>query len=563
MNGIQIRIGDLLYAVIKRWKLVLALTIIGLGFGVAMNGISYMQGRNMNYEITCSIAVSPQNSGGNFTGNSDYLNPNDYYLSQDMTDAATYVIESKHVLTDALDTAGISSVTAKELGNNLKVERYNETQILELTLYWSSEKKGIELMNAILKSARATMLKTLTVGAIPTINEPEAKYISGGSSYAGLWILMTALGFMAGVGVALLDLIMRPTLLNLDDVDRLFGLETIGVIPADEAYFKDTKNLLIRDEDRISPVEQDFSSAAYILKNLLGTKKEQKCFFVTSTEDGEGKSTVAANLAIQLSDMGKRVLLLDLDMRNPGLGKLFLDHVDYSRSLNAIYKGEVSAEEAVISLTGYLDFLPMVLERNVIPMDDTLFEFIKQLSQDYEYVVMDAPSVGQTPNALSLNQIAHMAVLVIRYDAAVMQDIQNAIDKLDKSGTRILGCVVNAAQTIEHMGTRKDAGEKKKSSGYAGFFKKSEEDKEETSLLDEISAGKAGQKADNTTIENAPKKGRNIFEDFAGESSESEELLSGQDAIDALLKMGMDGSWKNETDEKSDGEEKPQSDSEE
>ena len=167
MNGIQIRIGDLLYAVIKRWKMVLALTIIGFGFGVAMNGIAYMQGRNMNYEITCSIAITTQNSNGNFTGNSDYLNTNDFYLSQDMTDAATYVIESKHVLAEALDTAGITSITPNELGKNLTVERYNETQILELTLYWSSEKKGLELMNAILKSARSTMLKTLSVGAVP------------------------------------------------------------------------------------------------------------------------------------------------------------------------------------------------------------------------------------------------------------------------------------------------------------------------------------------------------------------------------------------------------------
>ena len=56
MDGIQIRIGDLLYAVVKRWKLVLALTAMGLGFGVALYGIAFVQGKNMNYEITCSIA---------------------------------------------------------------------------------------------------------------------------------------------------------------------------------------------------------------------------------------------------------------------------------------------------------------------------------------------------------------------------------------------------------------------------------------------------------------------------------------------------------------------------
>ena len=48
MDGIQIRIGDLLYAVVKRWKLVLALTAMGLGFGVALYGIAFVQGKNMN-----------------------------------------------------------------------------------------------------------------------------------------------------------------------------------------------------------------------------------------------------------------------------------------------------------------------------------------------------------------------------------------------------------------------------------------------------------------------------------------------------------------------------------
>jgi len=61
---------------------------------------------------------------------------------------------------------------------------------------------------------------------------------------------------------------------------------------------------------------------------------------VTSAEDGEGKSTVAANLALQLSDMEKRTLLLDLNTRAPRLGGMFLQDLPYSRTLNALYKGE-------------------------------------------------------------------------------------------------------------------------------------------------------------------------------------------------------------------------------
>ena len=126
MDGIRIRIGDLLYAVVKRWKLVLALTAMGLGFGVALYGIAFVQGKNMNYEITCSIAVTSESATGAFTGNSAYLNPNDFYLAQDMVDAARYyVIKSDKVLGTAIANAGLQNVTTKDVSKNLQLERYN------------------------------------------------------------------------------------------------------------------------------------------------------------------------------------------------------------------------------------------------------------------------------------------------------------------------------------------------------------------------------------------------------------------------------------------------------
>src|SRR5699024_614678 len=126
---------------------------------------------------------------------------------------------------------------------------------------------------------------------------------------------------------------------------------------------------------------------SYILCNRLGSsKKKSHCVYVTSAEEREGKSTVAANLAIQMSDLEKKVLLIDLNLENPTLGGMFLQNVDYSRTLNALYKGEATVQDAVVSLTGYLDLLPTVLERNAIHLDSALFEFIQKLAQNYEYV---------------------------------------------------------------------------------------------------------------------------------------------------------------------------------
>ena len=80
---------------------------------------------------------------------------------------------------------------------------------------------------------------------------------------------------------------------------------------------------------------------------------------------------------LQLSDMEKRTLLLDLNTRAPRLGGMFLQDLPYSRTLNALYKGESAEPEAVISLTGYLDLLPMVLEPDAVPLDAALFDFFE------------------------------------------------------------------------------------------------------------------------------------------------------------------------------------------
>lgn len=449
MHNVQLRVSDLLYAAFKRWKMILALGLLGFFCGFVLSGISYLQGNYTSYEIDCSIAITSQSSTGNFINNSDYLSSSDFYLAQDMVDAATFVIKSNRALQTAIDNAGLVSVTTKDVSQNLEVSRYNETQVLLLTLSWNNADAGIRLMNALLDASKEILPQTLMVGSVAVIDAPEAKYMMGGGGYVSLWVIFCLLGLVAGVGMAVLELLMRPTLLNLKDVEDVLGLETLGSIPRDNSYFQKNIQLLSEKHSVDADAVQNFASAAYILINRFGTKEKQHRFYVTSAEDGEGKSTVAANLALQLSDMEKRTLLLDLNTRSPSLSGMFLQNVEYSRTLNALYKGESAEQDAVISLTGYLDLLPMVLERNAVPLDSTLFDFLESIMEPYEYVVIDASSVGRSSDVLRLNKLANNVLFVVRYDATPLPAIQDAIEKLDKSGVRVLGCVVNEVQSLE------------------------------------------------------------------------------------------------------------------
>lgn len=537
MNDVQIRVGDLLYAVLKRWKMILALGLMGFACGFALSGISYLQGNYTSYAINCSIAITSQSGTGAFTNNSSYLSSNDFYLAQDLVDASTFVMKSDRVLQAAIDGAGLVSVTPKDVSRNLDVSRYNETQILQLTLNWNNADAGVRLMNALLDACKEVLPETLMVGSVAVIDPPAASYLMGGGGYSSLWLIFGLLGIAAGVGVAVLELIMRPTLLNLKDVEDVLGLETLGIVPRDDAYFtKGTR--ILSDKPADASAVQNFASAAYILSNRFGTKEKQHRFYVTSAEDSEGKSTVAANLALQLSDMEKRTLLLDLNTRAPSLSGIFLQTVDYSRTLNALYKGESSEQEAVISLTGHLDLLPLILERNAVPLDGTLFELLEKIMEPYEYVIIDASSVGRSSDVLRLNQLAKNVLFVVRYDTTPLPAVQDAIEKLDKSGVRILGCVVNGAQSIGTFQFRQDNAE----------VTRKPEAQPETAAEDAPMPEDLFRPAEKTNDGAAgwmpAGRAQSVMDELTDDLNRSRGTLSDDEAMWELLRMGADGSWK-------------------
>ncbi len=450
-SGIQLRISDLLFALQKHWKLILSLTFLGLVFGLLLSGITYVQDSLQMYEISGSVAVTTKALNGNYLGNNTVPTANDYHLAEDMTDAVMFIMKSKDAVNNVINEMGILGVTVSDIKSNLTVTQYNETQILTMRLVWSNAEVGIDIWNTVIQVANEMIPRILQIGTLEVINEPQADPYGTASSDGSVWMALAILGFAAGIGYAVMELLMHPTLTNIKDVETTFGLETLGVIPKDNTYFRKKNSILVKDDITASEVGQNFATMAYILRNRLNTREKHHCFYVTSSTNREGRTTVAANLAIQLSDMEHKTLLIDFDTHNPSLGSLFLNTVDYANSLNALYRGEINEKEAITTLTGHLDLLPMVLEHNSISMDNTIMELINNLAQQYEYVIIDAPPVGKESETLSLNQVANTVLFVVGYDKATIPEIQSSLEKLDKSGIRVLGCVINEAQAANNF----------------------------------------------------------------------------------------------------------------
>ena len=578
-NGvIRVRVSDLLFALQKRWMIIVALSLVGLTFGMILSAMTVVQTSYQTYNINGSFAVTSKNVEGMYVGGYSVPNTNDFHLAEDMVDAVRYVIRSERVLNEVINENELLGYTVAQLRNAITVTQYNSTQVLEMRIVWRNAEEGVNVWNAIVRHASDILPQTLQLGSLAIINEPVAEQIGvvgGGNNKV---VLFTLLGFAAGVGFAVVELLMHPTLNNVRDVESLFGVETVGVIPRDTAYYKRRGSIMTREDVGNSLVVQNFSAAAYILRNRLGTREDHHCFYVTSATAGEGKTTVAANLAIQLSDMEHKTLLIDFDTRNPNLGALFLNKVDYEHSLNALYRGDVKPEEAITTLSGYLDILPAVLEHNAINVDNMLIELVENLKQQYEYVILDAPPVGEVSGTLSLNQVANSVLFVIGYDKASLPEIQSSLEKLDKSGTRVLGCVVNNVVSGRALGMSQNADERKKNISKKAKEKKKEEEKfgfeddgkKSADLKGPFGAlgsrrkdkkkkrpeTKAKEEGKEASAEAAPAavetgaaaKRRNIYEDSLVSEEKKTEAPTTQETINELVRLGLTNDWGHDED---------------
>lgn len=451
----QLRLSDILYAVRKRMAVIIVCAVVGLIVGIGMSVVSYMRGEmSKEYAITSAIAVTSQDKNGLFTAQSSNPNSNDIYLAENMVDSVIYVMKSDQTLNAAIEKLQLLGVSNKDIYRNLTLTQYKETQIIESTLYWRSAQEGVQILTAINDVAQDILVETLKIGNVSVINPPTSRYLIGGSLNAMLWIYMVVLGAMLGVGYAVLELLLRPTLLKTEDMERYYGLEVLGEIPDRSKYFQKKRNLLLFSEDdgRAPEILDNYISLAHIVKARL-SKMEHPCVYITSANQHEGKTTVSAYLAVQLAEIGVKVLVVDFDTRNPRLGGLFLNKVEYINSINALYRGDTVLEDAITQLTANLDILPAVLERIPLPFDDALLNIVSDLKKHYDVILMDTAPVGLVADTMSLNQLADVAMLVVRFDGSSLDTIRDAMGRLGKSGMSIMGCVINGVKNLSKNGS--------------------------------------------------------------------------------------------------------------
>jgi len=259
-----------------------------------------------------------------------------------------------------------------------------------------------------------------------------------------------ALGLLLGAGLAYLVEAADSSFRGPDDIRVQTGIPVVGHVPRMEEQPKSAAS-----ESPLSPAlcayfrPQAHESEAYravrtsLYFHMRG--KDHKIIQVTSPSPGDGKSTLAANLSVSIAQSGRRILLLDADIRRPQVHKLF--GLKAERGLCEILKGTAEPNDVIYpSTVENLDLLPCgKLPRNPAELlsSDRFQELLDLLRDRYEFVIIDSPPMLAVTDASIVAARVDTVLMTLKLTRHSRRNLDMSRQMLDNVSAHIAGIVVN------------------------------------------------------------------------------------------------------------------------
>ena len=266
-----------------------------------------------------------------------------------------------------------------------------------------------------------------------------------------LVIISLILGSFTGILVIFSMELYRTRFVNLDELESEFQAPILSIIPK---YSKDVQKI-------INDSKAEYKIATLITKDeglietyrLFRTKlfqkldPDKKIIMVTSCEENSGKTSVVANLAISISQEGKRVLVVDCDLRKADLTKTFglttkdVGLIDFlTKDQNPKIYSRASKLIDVLPAGGLTDESGTILSS---PRMKSLFAHLSHTN--YDLILFDSPPVTRVVDPLVLAQYIKDVVIVVRPNYSLIETVRWGMQELKQANVRIMGIVANAA----------------------------------------------------------------------------------------------------------------------
>ncbi len=278
-------------------------------------------------------------------------------------------------------------------------------------------KAGLYLMLLQKREENAIALAA-TANNAKIIDEAIADDIPVSPKRKIIYLIALVLGVGIPVGIIYLIGLTKFRLEGRADVEKLTTVPIVGDIPlTDEKNEKDGSIAVFENQNNL--MSETFRNIRTNLQFML--QNDKKVILVTSTVSGEGKSFISANLAISLSLLGKKVVIVGLDIRKPGLNKVF--RLSTKEKGITLYLANPDTDLMSLVQPSDVNKNLSILPGGTVPPNPTellardgLDKAIEILKKNFDYVILDTAPVGMVTDTLLIGRVADLSVYVCRAD---------------------------------------------------------------------------------------------------------------------------------------------------
>ena len=404
----------------------------------------------------------------------------DLVTSRGLVDSYIVILNTRETLVDVIDYAGAGR-TYSELKNMITAEAVDETEIFRVSVTSPDPREAERLANAIayiLPKRIGTIIDGTSAKVVDAAVVPSSP---SSPSYTKNTLLGFALGFALTVGIIALREIFDTTIRSEEDITQVGKHPILAAVPdmaapsKGSSYYgygssrnkkkKGTYGTATKQTSKQPTLMgSGISFAASEAYKLLRTKlqfsfaddNDCRVIGLSSALSGEGKSLTSVNLAFALSQLDKKVILVDCDMRRPTLAEKL--GVLKQPGLSSYLTGQIDLSDLVqpCNLKGHEQAFHVISAGQNPPNPVELLSSARMknalalMRKAYDYVILDLPPVGEVTDAMAVAKETDGMLLVARQNYCDRLSFGEAVRQFEFISAKILGVVFNC--TSEHGG---------------------------------------------------------------------------------------------------------------
>ena len=381
----------------------------------------------------------------NETQTSTTITQNDILLNQKLVETYTRIIKSKLVLDQVISETGIT-YTAEELGQNVAVEAYENTEMLKISVTDSDPELAASIANSIAQVFSGEVAKIYQMNNISVIDIAQVPEEVSNNTLTRDFFIALFISIFGSIGVIFIIYYFDDSIKLTDDLEEEIGMPVIAkVFKSDIGSKNRGKVELLVQKYPKSVVSESIKTLRTNLQ-FSSVDSELKTILVTSSIPGDGKSFISANLAISFTQTDKKVLIVDCDMRKGRQHRIF--KLSNTKGLSNLLIDDMTNYKDYINKTSIKNLY--VMTRGTVPPNPSELlnsnknsELIKILRSKFDIIIFDGVPCNGLPDSIIMSKLVDKVLIVSSESVTPRSVLESTKKQLKNVEAPVAGDVLN------------------------------------------------------------------------------------------------------------------------